>query len=68
MIVFAWEDIKAMFNGGSRKRMIGGSSSSPPSSPFSGITNNSDVISGNESHTGKPSEGIFLGTDYVNLW
>jgi len=31
VIVFAWEDIKAMFNGGSRKRMIGGTSSSPSS-------------------------------------
>jgi hypothetical protein len=39
--VFAWEDIKAMFNGGSRKRMIGGSPASPPPSPFTG----SDVIS-----------------------
>jgi len=32
-IVYAWEDIKAMFNGGTRKRMMAGSGSSSTPSP-----------------------------------
>lgn len=52
-IIHAWEDVKAMFNGGTRKRLVGSSSSSnnnnrnqnsSPSSPLS-----SGVIGGNTS-------------------
>ncbi|XP_046679177.1 SKI family transcriptional corepressor 2 [Homalodisca vitripennis] len=32
-IVHAWEDVKAMFNGGTRKRLLASASSHPPRSP-----------------------------------